>query len=82
MQKKRIAAEKNRNDCATTGTIEYFFNNTYSDEMCQGVPKQLCFNNDETSIEIGLPRKIFIPQGEKDGRKMTNLIFHVTFQQW
>ena len=32
--KTPIAAEKNRNDCATIGTIEYLLNNTYYDEIC------------------------------------------------
>ena len=78
--KTPIAAEKSRNDCATTGTIEYFFDNTYSDEMFQGVPKQLCFNADETSVEISLPRKIIIPQGEKEGRKIEkfNISCHIS----
>lgn len=45
---------------------------TYSEEMCEGVPPQLCFNADETSVEIGLPRKVIIPQGEKEGHKIDN----------
>lgn len=33
--------------------------------MCADVPPQLCFNADETSVEVGDPRKIIIPAEEK-----------------
>ena len=38
--------------------------------MCSGMPLQLCFNADETSVEVGDPRKIIIPAEEKEGRKI------------
>lgn len=62
--------EKLRNDCVTTETIHYFFDNTYNEKMCTGVPPQLCFNADETSVEVGDPKKIIIPAEEKEGRKI------------
>ena len=67
--------DKDRYECATTKTIEYFFENTYTEEMCSGVPPQLCFNSDETSVEISKPRKIIIPPGEQEGHKVDKFHF-------
>ena len=68
--KNQQITEKSRNDCATRETIHYFFENTYTETMCAGVPPQLCFNADETSVEVGDPRKVIIPAEEKEGRKI------------
>ena len=38
--------------------------------MSAGVPPKLCFNADETSVEVGDPREIIIPAEENEGRKI------------
>ena len=67
-------AEKERNVCSTTATVNSFFENTFTEKFCEGVPPQLFLNADETSIEIGLPRKVIIPPNEKTGRKIDEFI--------
>ena len=68
--KTPLPAEQNRNECSTTGTVHYFFENTFTREFCEGVPPELFLNADETSVEVGLPRKVILPPGAKDGRKV------------
>ena len=63
-------AEKDRNECSTSATVHYFFENTFTREFCEGVPPELFLNADETSVEVGLPRKIILPAGETQGRKV------------
>ena len=63
-------AEKDRNECSTSATVHYFFENTFTREFCEGVPPELFLNADETSVEVGLPRKIILPAGETLGRKV------------
>ena len=70
--KEPIQLDKDRNECATSETVEYFFEHVFTKELCEGVPPQLFLNADETSIEVGLPRKIIIPKGEKQGWKVDN----------
>ena len=43
-------AEKDRNECSTTGTVHAFFEKTFTAEFCEGVPPQLFLNADETSV--------------------------------
>lgn len=68
--KKPTLEEKDRNKFSTTETVKDFFNLTYTDEMIQGVPPQLILNADETSVEVSLPKKVLIPDGEEEGKSI------------
>ena len=63
-------AEKNRNECSTSETVNYFFNNTFTPDLIEGVPPELFINADETSVEVGLPRKVILPPGETRADKV------------
>ena len=73
-------AEKDRNECSTTETVHYFFENTFTEEFVEGVPPELFLNVDETSVEVGLPRKIILPPGESRATKVDKFNFssHIT----
>ena len=58
-------AEKDRNQCSTTQTITDFYNQTFTESICENVPDDLTFNADETHAEIGIAEKVLKPPGAK-----------------
>ena len=70
IQEKPIPTEKDRNECSTSETVHCFFETTLTRDLCEGIPPELFLNADETSVEVGLPRKIIIPPGEKQRMKV------------
>lgn len=68
--KKPVLAEKERDECSTAWTVHNFFEKTYTTEIMQDDTLQLFLNADETSVEVGLPKKVLVPKNETEGRKI------------